>query len=149
MKQLDPITLPMPAIGTQLDSEGGFYGGLIHLGADILAIVWAPKLEGETTSKWLDTSTSVLGATSCFDSMANTLAMAAAGSDLAKKALAANIGGHTDWCIPARDVLEMGYRYLKPGWRQRQQHPFRLPVHRGQPCANDSRGLPSWKPRGF
>lgn len=100
------------AIGTAF--EGGFYGGKIRIGMAIFAIVWAPKAEGEVNGKWLDTYTDVPGATSCFDSMANTKAMAEAGSRIAKTALAANIGGHTDWCIPARDVLEMGYRYLKP-----------------------------------
>lgn len=99
-------------IGTPF--EGGFYGGNIKIGLAIFAIVWAPKAEGEITGKWLDSYTDVPGATSCFDSMANTQAMAAAGSPIAQKALAANINGFTDWCIPARDVLEMGYRYLKP-----------------------------------
>ena len=94
--------------------EGGHYGGKIRIGLAIFAIVWAPKAEGEITGKWLDSYTDVPGATSCFNSMANTRAMAEAGSDIARQALAANIGGHTDWCVPARDVLEMGYRYLKP-----------------------------------
>lgn len=94
--------------------EGGFYGGKIKIGLAIFAIVWAPKAEGEIIGTWMDAHTDVQGATSCFDSMANTRAMAEAGSDIAKQALAANIGGHTDWCIPSRDVMEIGYRYLKP-----------------------------------
>ena len=94
--------------------EGGFYGGKIRIGVAIFAIVWAPKAEGEIKGKWMDAYNDVQGATSCFDSMANTRAMAESGSDIAKQALKANIGGHTDWCIPARDVLEMGYRYFKP-----------------------------------
>jgi len=44
--------------------------------------------------------------------------MAEAGSPIAKIALDANINGFTDWCIPARDALEMGYRYLKPTTRE-------------------------------
>ena len=99
-------------IGTPF--EGGFYGGKIRIGLAICAIVWAPKAEGETKAAWLDSYISVPGATSCFDSMANTRAMAEAGSPLAKWALGLDINGHADWCIPARDVLEMGYRYLKP-----------------------------------
>jgi hypothetical protein len=94
--------------------EGGFYGGKIRIGLAICAIVWAPKAEGEIKGKWLDSYASVPGATSCFDSMTNTKAMAEAGSPLAKWALGLDINGHADWCIPARDVLEMGYRYLKP-----------------------------------
>ena len=100
------------AIGTPF--EGGFYGGKIRIGLAICAIVWAPKAEGEIKGAWLDSYTDVPGATSCFDSMANTRAMAEAGSPIAQKALAATIDGHADWCIPARDVLEMGYRYMKP-----------------------------------
>jgi hypothetical protein len=107
-----PETQVPATIGTAF--EGGFYGGKIRIGLSVFAIVWAPKAEGEITGKWLDTYTDVPGATSCFDSMANTKAMAEAGSPIAKQALAASIGGHTDWCVPARDVLEMGYRYLKP-----------------------------------
>ncbi len=103
-------------IGTAF--EGGFYGGKIRIGVAIFAIVWAPKAEGEISGKWLDTYTDVPGATSCFDSMANTKAMAEAGSPIAQMALSANIGGHTDWCIPARDVLEMGYRFLKPSTKK-------------------------------
>ena len=102
---------PQP-IGSPL--EGGFYGGKIRIGMAIFAIVWAPKADGEIVGKWLDSYTNVPGAASCFDSMANTKAMAEAGSAIAKQALAANIGGFTDWCIPARDVLELGYRHLKP-----------------------------------
>jgi hypothetical protein len=99
-------------IGTPF--EGGFYGGKIKIGLAIFAIVWAPKAEGQINGVWHPDYNDVPGATSCFDSMANTKAMAEAGSLIAQQALAANINGHTDWCIPARDVLEMGYRYLKP-----------------------------------
>lgn len=107
-----PAVLVPETIGTPF--EGGFYGGKIRIGLAICAIVWAPKAEGETKAAWLDGYTSVSGATSCFDSMANTKAMAEAGSPLAKWALGLEINGHADWCIPARDVLEIGYRYLKP-----------------------------------
>ena len=40
--------------------------------------------------------------------------MADAGSPLAKWALSLDINGFADWCVPARDVLELGYRNLKP-----------------------------------
>ena len=103
----DPVSIGAPY-------EGGFYGGKIRIGLAIFAVVWAPKAEGEVKGKWLESYTDVPGASSCFNSAANTKAMAEAGSPISKQALAATIGGHTDWCIPARDVLEMGYRYLKP-----------------------------------
>jgi hypothetical protein len=107
-----PTILVPETIGAPF--EGGFYGGKIRIGLAIFAIVWAPKANGEITGKWLDSYTDVPGATSCFDSMANTKAMAESGSAIAQTALSVTINGHSDWCVPARDVLEMGYRYLKP-----------------------------------
>lgn len=95
--------------------EGGFYGGIITIpNAPLHALVWAPKAQGEIKGIWLQSYKDVPNAASCFDSAGNTLAMAEAGSPIAKIALDAHINGYTDWCIPARDALEMGYRYLKP-----------------------------------
>lgn len=105
-----PVIQSPESIGTPF--EGGFYGGKIKIGLAIFAIIWAPKAEGEITGKWLDSYTSVPGATSCFDSMANTKAMAEAGSPIAQMALAADVGGFSDWCIPARDVLEIGRAHV-------------------------------------
>jgi hypothetical protein len=106
-------TVNLLAHGTPL--EGGFYGGVITIpNAPLHAVVWAPKAQGQVRAMWLPSYDDVPNATSCYDSMGNTRAMAEAGSPLAKLALAANINGFTDWCIPARDVLEMRYRYLKP-----------------------------------
>lgn len=93
--------------------EGGFYGGIVNINGAPHAIAWAPKAEGETTGVWHDDEPGLV-APSCIDSMANTQAMAAAGSDLATWALALSINSHADWCIPARDVLELAYRHLKP-----------------------------------
>lgn len=109
----DPASLRVPAdIGAPF--EGGFYGGLIRLGAVLCAVVWAPKAEGEIKAAWLDPQADVPGARSCADSMGNTRAMAEAGSALATWALDLRIAGHDDWCLPARDVLELAYRHLKP-----------------------------------
>jgi hypothetical protein len=98
--------------------EGGFYGGQIRSGDKIFGIAWAPKAIGETRAIWLPSYTDVPNATSCFHSMDNTIAMADAGSPLAKWILGREINGKTDWCIPARDVLELGYRHLKPTNRE-------------------------------
>ena len=102
----------VPDIGTPF--EGGFFGGQIRIGGAILAVIWAPKALGETSGVWLPDSSMVMDALSCCDSMGNTQAMAEAGSLLAKWALGLEINGHADWCLPARDVLELGYRHLKP-----------------------------------
>ncbi|HYW57713.1 MAG TPA: hypothetical protein VE934_12175 [Polaromonas sp.] len=101
-----------PTIGTPY--EGGFYSGKVRTGEGLFAVVVAPKAQGDIEGAWLATYTSVPGACSYFDSMANTKAMADAGSELAKTVLALEINGFTDWCIPARDVLELAYRNLKP-----------------------------------
>lgn len=102
----------VPDIGAPF--EGGFFGGQIRIGGAILAVIWAPKALGEANGVWLPDSSMVTDALSCCDSMGNTQAMAEAGSLLAKWALDLEINGHADWCIPARDVLELGCRHLKP-----------------------------------
>ena len=112
----DQSTIIVPAdLGSPF--EGGFYGGKIasHGGRKIFAVVWAPKALGEAANMvWLPSYKGVPNAASCFHSMDNTVAMAEAGSPLAQWARGLNIEGHTDWCIPARDVLELAYRHLKP-----------------------------------
>ncbi|MNN67791.1 hypothetical protein D3C81_1834470 [compost metagenome] len=60
--------------------------------------------------------------------------MAAYGSELAQKVLALDIGGFTDWAIPARDVQELQYRHFKPTsrenycWNRDGDNPNSLPV---------------------
>ncbi|BAK75425.1 hypothetical protein NH8B_0590 [Pseudogulbenkiania sp. NH8B] len=105
------VTTPT-VIGTAF--EGGFYAGRFRIGAQEFALIVAPKADGETTGKWGEYGADIEGARSCFDGLANTQAMAAAGSDLAKWALGLNIGGYTDWYLPSRDELEIPYRNLKP-----------------------------------
>jgi hypothetical protein len=103
-----------PSIGTHLPEHGGHFGGVIRHGTALLAVIWAPKAEGETKGAWLPTYTDVPAARSTFDSVTNTLALAEAGSELAKWATGLTISGFTDWVLPARDVLELAYRHLKP-----------------------------------
>jgi hypothetical protein len=130
----------LPTIGGAF--EGGFFGGVIRLGDALFAIAWAPKAEGEhADAAWLDgESTDLAGARSCADSLTNTLALAEAGGPLAKWALDLRINGHDDWCLPARDVLELAYRHLKPttretgAWFRDGDNPTSLPP--GYPYAN-------------
>ena len=68
----------------------------------------------ELVVAWGKYGEKIEGADSFTDSLANTKAMAAAGSELAAKVLALTIGGHADWAIPARDVQELQYRNFKP-----------------------------------
>ncbi|MBE8590733.1 DUF1566 domain-containing protein [Pseudomonas sp. MAFF 301449] len=69
----------------------------------------------ELVGKWGEYGVKIEGADSFTNSLANTRAMAAAGSELAAKVLALSIGGHNDWAIPARDVQELQFRHFKPG----------------------------------
>jgi hypothetical protein len=104
----------LPAIGTHIEAEGGHFGGVVRIKDKLFGVIWAPKAEGETKAAWLTTYTDVPGAQSCGDSITNTLALAEAGSPLAAWVTGLRIGGHNDWVIPARDVLELAYRHLKP-----------------------------------
>ena len=100
--------------------NGGFYAGKILVDAQAFALIVAPKLEGQVAINvaWIDGYKDVPGALSYNDGLANTKAMAAAGSDLAKWALDLRIAGHDDWYIPSLDELEVIYRNLKPGTRE-------------------------------
>jgi hypothetical protein len=95
--------------------EGGYYAGRISVNGEQFAVIVAPKDGGEFVDvEWGDDDTDVKGALSLCDGHANTVAMAAADSDVAKKVLALQIGGFTDWYIPAQDELELCYRAFKP-----------------------------------
>lgn len=95
--------------------EGGFFFDQIMVDRRPHAIIVPPKGSGEIVDvRWNKNMKRVPGACSYNDSYANTVAMAEAGSKAAKDALAANINGYRDWCIPARDVLERMYFLGKP-----------------------------------
>jgi hypothetical protein len=102
----------LPALALPL--AGGFFAGMLEIGGSRFALVIAPKEGGRLHGPWNTSSKSVEGAASLHDGMANTVAMAAAGSAIAKEALAREIGGQTGWYIPALDELEVIYRNLKP-----------------------------------
>lgn len=97
--------MPKPKIPTQSGAAfgGGFYAGRFYIGADAYALIVAPKAEGEIKAmSWNSSLKSVAGATSYCDGLANTKAMAKAGSALAKKMLKLKIGGYGDWHLPSR-----------------------------------------------
>ncbi|WP_338571614.1 DUF1566 domain-containing protein [Pseudomonas canadensis] len=102
-----------PAIGQAYG--GGFVTGITRdpaTGKRSLHIT--ARAAHELVGKWGEYGEKIEGADSFTDSLANTQAMAAAGSELAAKVLTLNIEGHTDWAIPARDVQELQYRHFKP-----------------------------------
>jgi len=88
-------------IGTPF--AGGFYFGREFVGDCAYAIIISPKAEGEfQDTQWNKSRKTVEGAKSYFDGLANTEAMAVAGSKLAEKVCALRIGDYDDWFLPSR-----------------------------------------------
>lgn len=110
MNTITDITLP--AIGTPM--PGGFFSGVIMLDGQRRAIIAASKKLGELRGIWQPDYIDVPGAKSCNDGLANTRAMAEAGSPIAKQVLGLEIDGLNDFYIPAQDELEICYRVFKP-----------------------------------
>lgn len=103
----------LPAIGEPY--AGGFYVGQIMSNGERYVLIVAPKAEGEHDDvEWHAECSNIPGAQSYCDGLANTQAMAEAGSALAQWALGLNIDGHADWYLPSQDELELCYRALKP-----------------------------------
>jgi hypothetical protein len=104
----------LPAIGAAL--EGGFFAGAFILNGEEFGLIVAPKAEGHRADvEWNGSYENVEGALSYDDGAANTEAMLAAGSDLAKWVRELQIGGFNDWYLPSQDELELCYRHMKPG----------------------------------
>ena len=129
---LQPKDLPA-AIGAAF--EGGFFFGRIAVDRNPHAVIVSAKATGEhSATRWNKGLARVAGATSYYDSYLNTKAMAEAGSEIAQWALEKRINGFADWCIPARDVLEMLHRHGKPtaspngGWYRDGENPSSIPV---------------------
>ncbi len=121
----------LPEIGQPF--QGGFFSGVTVEGGKRYANITAGAAH-ELVGAWGEYGVKIEGADSFTDSRANTEAMAAAGSELAQKVMALDIGGFTDWAIPARDVQELQYRHLKPTsrenycWNRDGDNPNSLPV---------------------
>ena len=104
-------TPKLPKPGTKF--EGGFFAGRFFIGDQPHALIVAPKAEGQIAPvRWNDSPKIVTGATSYCDGLANTKAMAKAGSELARKMLALRIDGFDDWHLPSRLQLLMAYHEL-------------------------------------
>jgi hypothetical protein len=107
---------------------GGFFAGYIsHTedGSATHALIVAPRATGATGTgytlttmpQWKTENTGTAGVTSPFDGAANTNAMVIAGiaaHPAAEFCVNLNIGGFTDWYLPARWELDIAYFNLKP-----------------------------------
>ncbi|MCS5516527.1 DUF1566 domain-containing protein [Pseudomonas qingdaonensis] len=103
----------IPAIGEAYG--GGFVTGITRDQDTGARHLWITAgAEHELQGRWGEYGVKIEGVDSFTNSRANTEAMAASGSELAKQVLALEIDGFTDWAIPARDVQELQYRHFKP-----------------------------------
>ncbi|WP_280042047.1 DUF1566 domain-containing protein [Pseudomonas sp. Hg5Tf] len=121
----------IPEIGQPFG--GGFFSGITVENGQRFANI-TTGAEHELVGEWGEYGIKIEGTDSFTDSRSNTEAMAASGSELAKQVLALDIGGFTDWAIPARDVQELQYRHFKPTsrenycWNRDGDNPNSLPV---------------------
>lgn len=83
---------------------GGYYVGRFFIDAQPYALIVAPKSEDTEmiSGPWNKTAKKVAGALSYHDGLANTEAMAKAGSPIAKAFRALTTGGFDDWYLPSR-----------------------------------------------
>ena len=104
-QNLNPATAP---IGTPM--HGGFLIGRFFLEQRPFALIVAPKAAGEfPAAVWHKTTKRIEGALSDFDGLHNTGAMAEAGSPLAQKIRALEIGGEVIWYLPSRGELLLAW----------------------------------------
>lgn len=104
MNQITPATI-LPAIGTPM--EGGFLGAryLDETGALAGLVVSRAEVGDFDPVPWLKKPRDVPGACSPLDGLANTRAMAEAGSEIAQTILDLEIDGIGGWHIPALDQM--------------------------------------------
>ena len=104
-QDLNAATAPL---GTPM--HGGFLIGRFFLEQQPFALIVAPKTTGEfPATVWHKTTKKVEGALSDFDGLHNTGAMAEAGSPLAQKIRALEIGGEVIWYLPSRGELLLAW----------------------------------------
>ena len=104
-RSINPAALP--GIGQALG--GGFYAGRLFYDGAEHAVIDAGR-EFETAAQWWDQPgprVTVRGAGSFHDGYANTLAMAEAGSAIARKVLAMTIRGQRGWHLPSIEQLQV------------------------------------------
>ncbi|RYY87761.1 MAG: hypothetical protein EOO15_10985 [Chitinophagaceae bacterium] len=104
-RTINPAALP--AVGQPL--AGGFFAGRIFFDGAEHAVIDAGR-EFEVAAHWWQEEgprPRIRGATSRFDGMANTRAMAAEGSAIARNVLDMNIRGTWGWHIPSIEELQV------------------------------------------
>ncbi|MFI8555808.1 hypothetical protein [Pseudomonas putida] len=104
-RAINPAALP--AVGQPLG--GGFYAGRLFFDGAEHAVIDAGR-DFEVAAHWWQEEgprPRIRGATSRFDGMANTQAMASEGSVIARKVIGMNIRGTWGWHIPSIEELQV------------------------------------------
>lgn len=107
MKRREISPAALPVVGQPLG--GGFFAGRIYFNGAEHAVIDAGR-EFETLAKWWEQPgprITVRGAKSFHDGHANTLAMAEAGSSIARKVLGMTIRGQRGWHLPSVEQLQV------------------------------------------
>lgn len=94
--------------------QGGYFVGNIQVGAEIYAVLMAPKASGETSLVFVSPKQNEDTWYSPNDSVANTDALVRQSSAAGSWARGLTIDGFGGWQVPAREVLELMYRNAKP-----------------------------------
>jgi len=105
-----------PTVGSS--TQGGYYAGNIVDGGVTYKLIVAPNASGSNGGagiSWGPTGSSVAAAQTLTNGVAASNAMNSSTYPAAYYCKGLNIGGFTDWYLPARDELEILYRNLKPG----------------------------------
>ena len=102
-------TITLPLFGALLATHGGHFGAILRGaaadGSEDFALIVAEQSAEIEDATWADEYKTIEGADSKTDGPANTAAMAAAGLQLAQRIKALDLGGHTDWYLPAAAEL--------------------------------------------
>jgi len=115
MNAIEPLKLTLPTLGHLV--EGGFFHGVLLIDGKLYGEATGPKADCFVENlPWMKTYKDVPGATSDWDGLVNTQAMAKAGSPLAEAAQACRSGGFDDWYVAARGglLLQYGIKKLLP-----------------------------------
>lgn len=102
-------TITLPLFGALIATHGGHFGAILRGtaadGSDDFALIVAEQAAEIEDTVWSEDYTTIAGADSKTDGRANTEAMAAAGLQPALRIKALDLGGHTDWYLPAAAEL--------------------------------------------
>ncbi len=111
---MDKITLILPAFGSFIPGQGGYFAGIVRgmtfdgIEEPPYALLVADVAVGDAAEiEWGPYGKNVVGAGSHSDGLANTIAMAAAECPAALRVRAFTIDGHSDFYLPAAGELNM------------------------------------------